>query len=503
MLNHKGPDHERFEELCALAASAQISEPDFVELQQHLQGCLDCRSVYADFIDLFHSKLPLADPEVVDSSTRPGFFSDSSYRERFLARARRQGLTVLNGPTQQKRWRRFTIWTRPGFGYAQIATLAAAAALLVAVGLLAFNLHQSELRYTELAADKAAISKSSGPPANVKNVERPASPAANVPPDRSSASPAPGATDPTRATALRRAVEAEKELANIRRDRASAEARAKAMEDQLARLAVELDALRAQNQEASVSREEFEIKLKTAEQVANAVKDNLEELRQARSKDSLTIVAQDLEIQKLSEKLTEQAQILEQQTVLLETSREVRDLMGARNFHIADVRDVDSKGKDQRAFGRIFYTEGKQVLIFYAFDLNDRNTAKRNAAFQVWGKRGPAQSPTHSLGLFQIDDPNQNRWVLRFEDSRILAEIDSVFVTVEPPGGSAKPTGRQFLYAYLDTNPNRSSLPPHRICRFSESHETGTTCPRIYQLDAVRFHVVLSFGTRRFAAVEL
>jgi hypothetical protein len=119
------------------------------------------------------------------------------------------------------------------------------------------------------------------------------------------------------------------------------------------------------------------------------------------------------------------------------------------------VYDIDSKGKNQRAFGRIFTTEGKSTLIFYAFDLNDRNAAKRNASFQVWGKRGPAQSPTHSLGLFQIDDQKQNRWVLRFEDPQILAEIDSVFVTVEPPGGSAKPTGRQFLFAYLNATPNR------------------------------------------------
>jgi hypothetical protein len=136
----------------------------------------------------------------------------------------------------------------------------------------------------------------------------------------------------------------------------------------------------------------------------------------------------------------------------LEASRDVRDLMGARTFHIADVYDVDSKGKDQRSFGRVFTTEGKSILIFYAFDLNDRNTAKRNASFQFWGKRGPVQSSAHSLGLFQVDDQKQNRWVLRFEDPRILAEIDSVFVTVEPPGGSAKPTGRQFLFAYLNAS---------------------------------------------------
>jgi hypothetical protein len=455
MLNHEASNHEHFEELCALAASAQISEPEFVELQDHLQECVDCRSAYADFIDLFRNKLPLADPEVVDSSTRTGFFSEyPSYRERFLARARRQGLAILNSPTQQKPRRRFTIWTRPGFGYVQVATLAVAA-LLLAVGLLAYNLHQSDLRYIKLAADKATMSQSSGQPANLEGVESPASQTTNVSRESSSASPAPTATDPTQATALRRRIETENELAKVRGDRASAEVRAKAMEDQLARLASELDALRAQNKETNVSREELEKKLKEAEHVANAVKDDLQEIRQARSKDSLTITVQDLEIQKLSEKLTEQTQILEQQTILLEASSDVRNLMGARNFHIADIRDVDSKGKDQRAFGRVFYTEGKSTLIIYAFDLNDRNTARRNASFQVWGKRGPDQSPTHSLGLFQIDDQKQNRWVLRFEDPRILAEIDEVFVTVEPPGGSASPTGRQFLYAYLDTNPNR------------------------------------------------
>src|SRR5262245_39855768 len=133
MLNHESSNHEHFEELCAISASAQISEPEFVELQDHLQGCVDCRSAYADFMDLFHNKLPLVDPEVVDSSTRQGFFSEfPSYRERFLARARRQGLAVLNGPAQQKLWRGFAVWTRVGFGYAQVATLAAAA-LLVAV----------------------------------------------------------------------------------------------------------------------------------------------------------------------------------------------------------------------------------------------------------------------------------------------------------------------------------------------------------------------------------
>jgi hypothetical protein len=336
-------------------------------------------------------------------------------------------------------------WFWPGLGNPQLATLAAAV-LLVTVGWLGYSLRQTNERYLKLAADQATLSKQLSQQTSLAN---------SVPLERHLPTVTPSDQAPAEATSLAASRETEAELDKVRIDRAAAEARSKVLEDQLSKVASELEALRAHNEETSVSREQLEKKLKDAEQVANAVKDDLQQIRQARSKDSLTIAAQDLQIQKLTEKLTEQTETLEQEKNLLEASRDVGDLMGARNFHIADVYDVDSKGKDQRAFGRVFYTEGKSTLIFYAFDLNDRNTAKRNASFQVWGKRGPAQSPTHSLGLFQIDDQKQNRWVLRFEDPQILAEIDSVFVTVEPAGGSARPTGRQFLYAYLNANPNR------------------------------------------------
>jgi len=445
MLNHEGSHHEHFEELCALAASGQISEPQFVELQDHLQQCAYCRSTYKDFIDLLHDKLPLAHPDVAGSSTLPGFFSEnSSCRERFVARARKEGVAVSLETRRDSARSKWLFWFWARIATAPLAALAVAV-LLVAVGFLGYSLYESNMRYRRLASDRAELAR---------QLSHQARAASSVPEETKHASlprdTAPGATPdvpPGQRT--------EAELAEVRSGRAAAEARSRALEDQLANVGSELESLRAQSEQTSVSREQLEKKLKEAEQLAIAIKEDLQEIRQARSKDSLTITAQDLEIQKLSEKLTEQAEMLDQEKSLLEASRDVGDLMGARNFHIADVYEVDSKGKDQRAFGRVFYTEGKSTLIFYAFDLNDRNTAKRNASFQVWGKRGPAQSPTHSLGLFQIDDQKLNRWVLRFEDPQILAEIDSVFVTVEPPGGSAKPTGRQFLYAYLNANPNR------------------------------------------------
>jgi len=35
-----------------------------------------------------------------------------------------------------------------------------------------------------------------------------------------------------------------------------------------------------------------------------------------------------------------------------------------------------------------------------------------------------------------------------------LAQIDAVFVTIEPNGGSHKPSSKPLLFAYLKVNPN-------------------------------------------------
>jgi len=44
--------------------------------------------------------------------------------------------------------------------------------------------------------------------------------------------------------------------------------------------------------------------------------------------------------------------------------------------------------------------------------------------------------------------------VLKFDNPKELDEIDAVFVTVEPKGGSHKPSGKSLLFAYLKMNPN-------------------------------------------------
>ena len=135
---------------------------------------------------------------------------------------------------------------------------------------------------------------------------------------------------------------------------------------------------------------------------------------------------------------------------LLDRDRDIRELMGARELYIAEVHDVAGTGETSKTYGRIFYTRA-QRLIFYAYDL-DAQPAVRNATFQAWGRRGPGQQ--HNLGIFYEDNAAKKRWVLKTNDARALDDIDAVFVTVEPNGGSPSPSGKQLLFAYLRAKPN-------------------------------------------------
>jgi len=121
-------------------------------------------------------------------------------------------------------------------------------------------------------------------------------------------------------------------------------------------------------------------------------------------------------------------------------------------LYIADVFDVDHSGKKRKPFGRIFYTKSKS-LIFYAFDLDQQPGPRDAKAYEVWGSPAADQSHPVSLGLFYMDSEANRRWVFKSDDPAVLAQINAVFVTVEPRGDHKTPTGKAFLYAYLRTAP--------------------------------------------------
>jgi hypothetical protein len=155
----------------------------------------------------------------------------------------------------------------------------------------------------------------------------------------------------------------------------------------------------------------------------------------------------------LSRESLVQVKSADRQQKLLATDHDIRDILGARSLHIIDVFDVSSQGEFERPFGRIFYTEGKS-LIFYAFDLDQQKGLRRGAVFQAWGQRGVGKEDSRSLGIFYIDDPSQNRWVLKVDDSKALARIDYVFVTDSSRKEGVRPRGRPILSAFLNPTPN-------------------------------------------------
>ena len=132
---------------------------------------------------------------------------------------------------------------------------------------------------------------------------------------------------------------------------------------------------------------------------------------------------------------------------------DARELFGARDLHIVDVYDVDGSGRTRRTFGRVYFAE-KKLLLFYAFDLQDKQSKRVAAGFQAWGYRQGNEGKPQNLGLFLMDDPVLSRWVLRVDNARVLERIDAVFVTLEPPRGSPSFSGRKLLYANLGGPPN-------------------------------------------------
>src|SRR5260370_4509619 len=129
------------------------------------------------------------------------------------------------------------------------------------------------------------------------------------------------------------------------------------------------------------------------------------------------------------------------------------ELMGARDLFIADGYDIDKSGLPRKPFGRVFYTKGRS-LLFYAFDLDRQPGVKAASTFQVWGRRCYGDTRPLNMGMMYLDSEASKQRDLKYGDIKALSQVDAVFVTIEPHGGSETPKGRQLLYASLQTPAN-------------------------------------------------
>ena len=454
--------HESFEELCALAAIGQISVAEFAKLQAHLDVCAACRGEYADYQSLIHDQLPLVAPPEPARKLTIAFSRkarEEGCRQRFIAEAKQRGFRFSSEAEQGPR---FLNWLTKDWGsnHKLLLTIFALFAITIISG---YRLRESEARRREVNTESARLASQNATlrqqldalsqiAQSAASMFKPQpAPLANGTENHAAMDELSSSRAESENAASRAAIEAE--LNRMREEYAALGARAKTIEEQLQASVSQSETLKSELEASRNLEKQLTRNLQEAERAIKEMTVEVRSLREGRMQNALLIATQKSQLEDRAGQLREQDDALERQKTLLAADRDIRDIMTARNLHIIDVRDIDGKGQTRRPVGRIFYTENKS-LVFYAFDLDDKRLLHSNYAFQAWGYRESNDLTARDLGIFYIDDQKQKRWALRFDDPGVLRQIDAVFVTIEPPGGSKKPTGQKLLYAYLKNKPN-------------------------------------------------
>jgi hypothetical protein len=172
------------------------------------------------------------------------------------------------------------------------------------------------------------------------------------------------------------------------------------------------------------------------------------DLETARQQTSGGLANAQAELATLSDKLRSQDALLARQQRLLAVDAEIHNVLGDPDLQVLDVQTVNVRGQVEHAFGRVFFAPRK-ALVVYAFDLNQRSGARPGDRFEVWGNQGQQTAGGYRLGALEMDQKDQNRWILKCEDETVLTHIDTVYVTVVGAGrlSATKPVFRAYLSA--------------------------------------------------------
>jgi predicted RNase H-like nuclease (RuvC/YqgF family) len=247
--------------------------------------------------------------------------------------------------------------------------------------------------------------------------------------------------------------ERNRSIVELRRDLQGQSARLKQLKQQRQQLQSDLRDSESGRQRLSVEESDLANKNQIAGAEIATFEEKLHSAEMQASEQSARVSSLQSHVSELQQSLDDKNQMVDEQQELLAHDRDIRELMGARDLYIAEVYDVEKNGQTRKAFGRVFYTKGKS-LVFYAYDLDQQKTLKNASTFQAWGRRGSDRAQALSLGIFYEDNASKKRWILKTADPKVLVQVDAVFVTVEPNGGSSKPSTRTILFAYLDTAAN-------------------------------------------------
>jgi hypothetical protein len=425
-----GEEHEKYKELCALAASGSLAPLELSELRAHLKHCEACQEALAQYRILSSEGIPtlaegyLARPERI-------VWDDSAVREKLWTNI----LTQRQNPPEQKNLAPATIQQHsPQKSKVRaLAGLAIAAGLLLAVASGAYHLGARTQQPVIVSQSSTALEEQYQKLSEQKK-----------------------AADQALAAQEKRLAQLQAESAEKEQTLAKLRASLHALETRSNELMTGSSQSDAQMKELAQQRDDLNAKLQAMSQSYGNNQAELASLRSERDKTSLRTAFLESKIEDLTAKNRDEDRRLKDAEQYLSSDRDIRELMGARKLYIADVFDVDGSSRTQKPFGRVFYTQGKS-LIFYAFDLDRQPGVVNASTFQVWGQheapQGESATPMN-LGILYMDNETNRRWVMRFDDPKQLAEIDAVFVTVEPRGGSHKPTSKPFLYALLRNQAN-------------------------------------------------
>ena len=427
--------HEEFLELCAVAISGELAAEEQERLRDHLAGCAECRLALSEFEAVAKIGVPLLAPVLCG----PAYSHQQECAKKAIEipptgplAELEAGRSISNATAQENS---LSFARRNGHRHVQMhwhyLWLPFAATVILAVALGIYSFGAGRRRGPEVVQVTSRSTES-----NSDALERELSDAGHE-------------------REVLRVQLAERDLivARLKRQLGRQSAALEEMKSAQAAMEQSLRFDDTEKQRAAQERDALGQRLDAATASMRKTMAELDSLRERGTQDQLRVGGLDRQVRDLTAQLRDSEQTILNQSELLAHDRDIRELMGARELYIAEVYDVARDGATQKPYGRVFYTKGKS-LIFYAYDLDQQTGVRNVSSFQAWGRRNADRQHALNLGIFYEDNEATKRWVLKFEDPRSLEQIDAVFVTVEPNGGSQKPSGKPLLFAYLNVNPN-------------------------------------------------
>jgi hypothetical protein len=433
--------HDEFLELCAVSTSGELSEQEKTKLETHLAGCAECRQALQEFEAAVDVGVPFLASRLSAEPPAPSSEPSASHQAKTMPPTSLDGAASLQQDSRDAAVvpavieRGFAFAEKKSHGHTKVnwnfVWLPFAASILLTVALGIYSYRMGRSRSVEVTQKTPST-----PDTQIEALEQQMSDSGHE-----------------RNDLRTELAERDRVISDLRRQVQMQSASLDEMKSAQADLEKSLGNSEAKKQQSAQDRSTLLEKLDAEQASLQKTQTQLDSLERQRAQegaraDSLTAQVNDLHAQ-----LRDREQTLSKQEDLLAHDRDVRELMGARELHIAELYSVARDGVTQKPYGRVFYTKGKS-LIFYAYDL-DQQAGPRNArTFQAWGQRGPDRREALNLGIFYEDNAAKKRWIVKCDDPKTLEQIHAVFVTVEPKGGSDKPSGSPLLFTDLQIEPN-------------------------------------------------